>query len=283
MCNSWLALNVDRLAFEVSIRGWPQDHLSNVPDIHHDIGSSENSAQRFGPFLQSNAGDPAILVCILSSSTLSRQLTLEQDFWQKLKNHLLLRIKAAQMPNSPKSSSFEAAPTAELNCLFFKKECMFKHNIMRINYTTYDVRRAQDVINPNTEHRDIMLLSASEDLNNHQYAYARVLGIYHVNIIYTGPNSSNYSAKRMEFLWVRWFAVVDDEPVERSWDRQQLDSLQLLPVQHKDAFGFVDPANVLRGVHVIPRFAMGRQHAVGKGISQCARDSQDWHQYYVGR
>jgi hypothetical protein len=207
----------------------------------------------------------------------------------KLKKHLLLRIKAAQADLDPSSSTglgnvSETNSTTDLDRLFFKKDSMYKHNIMRLNYTTYDVRRAQDTINPNTDHRDIILLSAEDaDTPNHQYTYARVLGIYHVNVIYIGSGVSNFRPQRMEFLWVRWFANTIDEPVQRSWVRRQLDCLQLLPVNHLDAFGFVDPANVLRGAHLMPRFAKGRQHTNGKGISECARDSQDWRQYYVGR
>jgi len=163
---------------------------------------------------------------------------------------------------------------------------MYRHNIMKVNYTTYDVRRAEDVINPNTDHKDIMLLSADSSdphYSNHQYIYARVLGIYHVNIIYARTGQSDYRPQRMEFLWVRWFANIDDEPVERSWSHQKLDCMQLLPVNHPGSFGFVDPADVLRGSHIMPRFFMGKCHVDGRGISVCARDSEDWRQYYVGR
>jgi hypothetical protein len=160
---------------------------------------------------------------------------------------------------------------------------MYRHNIMKVNYTTYDVRRAQDVINPNTDHRDIMLLSQEDyDLPNHQYIYARVLGIYHANVIYSGSGTPDYEAKRMEFLWVRWFTHTDDEPVQKGWVRRKLDFLKLQPVTRENAFGFVDPANVLRGVHVIPRFATGMR-ADGGVISECANDSDDWYQYYVNR
>src|SRR5277367_911382 len=103
-------------------------------------------------------------------------------------------------------SSLRDSVSAELDRLFFKKECMYKHNVMKLNYTAYDVRRDQDVINPNTDHRDILLLSANySDQSTHQYSYARVLGIYHVNIIYLGSGSSGYHTRRMEFLWVRRF------------------------------------------------------------------------------
>jgi hypothetical protein len=43
--------------------------------------------------------------------------------------------------------------------VLFKSDCMYNHRIVRFNYTTYDVRRSQDVINPRTSHCDIMLLA----------------------------------------------------------------------------------------------------------------------------
>jgi len=57
---------------------------------------------------------------------------------------------------------------------------------------------------------------------------------------------------------VRWFVTANNEPVQRSWARRQLDRLQLLPVNDEGAFGFVDPSSVLRGAHLIPQFAEGR-------------------------
>ena len=195
--------------------------------------------------------------------------------------HLLARINPTRQDAFP-SHAGNGSSVPELDKLFFKNDCLYKHNVMRINYTTYDVRRAQDIINPNTDHQDVMLLQhVDSDLADHQYVYARVLGIYHVNVIYTGGSLPDYKAQRMEFLWVRWFTNVTDEPVHRGWERQQLDHLQLLPVNYDGAFGFVDPTNVLRGAHLIPRFVEGKQHPEGKGISKCAQDSKDWCQYCV--
>jgi hypothetical protein len=192
--------------------------------------------------------------------------------------------------NSPTSSSYSqsdsnpADSAAELNGIHFKGDRMYRHNIFRLNYTTYDVRRAQDTINPNTDHSNIMLLS-SEDASSphHQYIYAHVLGIYHVNIIYTGPGMLDYRARRMEFLWVRWFANRDNEPVQNGWARAQLDRLEYPPMNDEESFGFVDPAHVLRGSHLIQTFVLGMRDADGADISECARDSKDWHQYYVNR
>lgn len=172
--------------------------------------------------------------------------------------------------------------TTSLDGIHFKGDRMYQHNIMRINYTTYDVRRAQDTINPNTDHRDVMLLSSQED--GHQYIYARVLGVYHVNVIYTGPGMLDYRARRVEFLWVRWFQNPDDLPVQIAWTTRRLDSLRFPPMSEEEAFGFIDPAHVLRGCHLIPSFAMGMRHeATELGVSACAQNSKDWRQYYVDR
>jgi len=36
-----------------------------------------------------------------------------------------------------------------------------------------------------------------------------------------------------------------------------LDTVRFVPMADEDVFGFVDPADVLRGCHVIPSFADG--------------------------
>jgi hypothetical protein len=129
----------------------------------------------------------------------------------------------------------------------------------------------------------MMLSSEDATLSRHQYIYARVLGIYHVNIVYTGPGMLDYRARRMEFLWVRWFSNIDDEPVQSGWARAQLDRLEFPAMNEEEAFGFVDPAHVLRGTHLIPNFVLKTRNVDGVGVSECARDSKDWCQYYVNR
>lgn len=158
---------------------------------------------------------------------------------------------------------------------------------MRINYTTYDVRRAQDAINPRTGHCNIMLLALSGNNRKprHQYRYAKVLGIYHANIIYGGGPGrlTNYHPRRMEFLWVRWFDVVEDAPAQKGWSTTQLDQLHFSRIDQEGAFGFVDPRHVLRACHIIQRFKLGRAGECGSGMSECANDKQDWKAYYVNR
>lgn len=127
-----------------------------------------------------------------------------------------------------------------------------------------------------------MLLSRSDlDGSQHPFCYARVLGIFHANVMYTGPGSRDYQSRRVEFLWVRWFEVSEDRP--SGWQHSALDTASFVPMAEEDAFGFVDPADVLRACHLPPSFADGMSHPDGIAASSCARDSGDWKRYYINR
>lgn len=220
-----------------------------------------------------------------------------QGFHSKLRNHLLPRLKfilnkeeqeIGKVTPTPHSSTEEIQHEIhekELNSIYFKNDRLYRHNIMRINYTTYDVHRSQDTINPNTDHCTIMLLAqcANADTETHQYMYARVIGVYHANVIFAPPGTRSYKARRMEFLWVRWLQIVGDHPVQWGWNHICLDRLKFLSIHDEGAFGFVDPDNVLRGCHLIPRFSMGQRDTQDIEESELARVSEDWHEYYANR
>jgi len=114
-----------------------------------------------------------------------------------------------------------------------------------------------------------MLLSNS-DGKDHPFSYARVLGIFHANIIYTGPRSKDFLSHQIKFLWVRWFEIVQDC---LGWEQHVPDTIKFLLMANEDTFGFVDLVNVLRACHVIPSFADGQLHPDGIAMSHCANDS----------
>lgn len=131
-----------------------------------------------------------------------------------MKEHLLPRILARLKvdTSSLKLDGSILAETAQ-NTVIIKDNRVFNHKLARFYYTTYDVRRSEDIINPRTSHCDIMLLSDLEsDKTNslgsekdHPFLYGRVIGIYHVNIVYVGPGMKGYEPLRFDFLHVRWF------------------------------------------------------------------------------
>ena len=167
--------------------------------------------------------------------------------------------------------------------VFLKNDRIYHHKLTRFHFTTYDVRRGTDIINPGNSRCNIMLLAdnAEGSSNSHPSLYACVLGTYHANVIYTGPGMHDYNARRLDFLWVRWFEVVD--PESSGWGNSKLDCVRFPPMNGDNAFGFVDPKDVLRRCHIMPAFAKGKRHLDGVGISCCAKDGQDYHRYYVGR
>jgi len=126
-------------------------------------------------------------------------------------------------------------------------------NSAQFNYTTYNVRWSQDIINPDTTHCDIMLLTNSEDMeanSNHPFSYTRVLGIYHINVVYTGPRMLDYTPRKVDFLWVRWFQYFESRLV--AWKDCCLDLVHFPPMASDNTFGFVNPRDVLRGCHIVP-------------------------------
>ncbi|KAG6830763.1 hypothetical protein H0H92_014844 [Tricholoma furcatifolium] len=209
-----------------------------------------------------------------------------EEFVTRLKGHLLPRIKIAlAIPIVPAHPASQPETPLLQESVYIHNDTMYHHKIMRVNYTTYDMRRAQDSFNPGTSHRDVMLLSDLEQ-GGHQFRYARVVGIFHVNAMYAGPGwHQNYSTQALHVLWVRWLQLESDVPVDAPWNsiHPRLDCLSFKPIQDPDAFGFVDPASVLRGCHLIPRMGEGPSYPDGKGHSPCARDGEDWKYYYINR
>ena len=84
---------------------------------------------------------------------------------------------------------------------------IYSSQLLRVNYTTYDVRRDQDLVNTHT-HPDVMVLSCEDDPWAHPYWYAQVFGIFHLRVLHLNPSAMNCLVQHMEVLWVRWFGLV---------------------------------------------------------------------------
>jgi hypothetical protein len=159
----------------------------------------------------------------------------------------------------------------------------------QINYTTYDNRRDYDTINPST-HPDVMVLSGEDDQDEQPYWYARVLGIYHANVSTSHPEAHEKAMQRMPFLLVRWFGA---EPEYKfGFKRARLPMVGFVPYKEEYdnfPFGFLDPAQVIRGCLLVPRFSFGRTETLLPFKSDTARQvdiheedpNLDFVNYYV--
>ncbi|RXW23302.1 hypothetical protein EST38_g2534 [Candolleomyces aberdarensis] len=268
----------------------PPDALRQAP---YFIGKSEKKPVHLGPFLREHHGDPATV-----------------KFLAKLKQHLLPRIRQALLEEARADlanydfaistlerlvrgeSEDESHRINEEDRIFIASDRLYRHEILHINYTTYDLRREQDILNPNTTRRDFMSLAeeSENEENSHgtrRFCYGRLLGIYHVNIVFHGEGSFDRKARRFDFLHVRWYSQPD---VDATWSSQQLDCIEFPSIVKPDSVDFLDPSLVLRGCHVIPRFSAGRAFSP-KGsnsekelqVSTIAKNAEDWEQYFVNR
>jgi hypothetical protein len=122
-----------------------------------------------------------------------------------------------------------------------------------------------------------MTLDAEQE---RRFCYARVLGIFHANVMYLGEGTRDFAPRRLDFLWVRWYTVANSS---LSLEPGVLDCVQFPPMASSDAFGFLDPADIIRGCHIIPSFSQGQVHSDRIALSFSAQDGEDWKQYYINR
>jgi hypothetical protein len=171
---------------------------------------------------------------------------------------------------------------AERNTVRIIDNRIYSAKVLRVNYTTYDVRREQDSINPRTDHRDVMVPSPEDGPDASPYWYARVLGVFHARVLHTGPAARNRSIQRMEFLWVRWFGTVPGH--KSGFKPGRLPKIGFVPETDELAFGFLDPSLVIRACHLIPAFADGTTTDLLNSTHTAARlpgETSDWTSFYV--
>lgn len=197
---------------------------------------------------------------------------LQQDFIPRLQDHLLSRLRN---PNdADRDVSYSDAERGEVTLY---NDRIFQHATMRLNYTTYDVRREEETISPRTR-PNVMVpspdinLDTGTSISGHPFAYARVLAIFHAEVMYSPPGTLP-KQHVMEFLWVHWFRL--DSQYKAGFKHKRLYRLELIPTDDATAFSFLNPDDVIRGSHLIPSFAHGKTQPV------TARQVAEWQFHYV--
>ena len=87
--------------------------------------------------------------------------------------------------------------------------------------------------------------------------------------------------KRIDFLWVRWFTRNRNLKAGRAVCH--LPCIGFYPHDEPEGFGFINPKQVIRGVHLIPAFCFGRTTALLPPSITCrtSDNDEDWDWYYV--
>jgi hypothetical protein len=212
-------------------------------------------------------------------------LTNHQNFIPWLKEHLLGRLLGHEY-----DSDEHPFMAQEHNALIFMHNRIYKHHILRVNYTMYDLRHAQDLLNPRT-HADFMTLlhEDHDDMDpgkKFPYWFGQILGIFHAVVMYTehGSHCEPPQPQRMEFLFVQWFGR--NLKHRGGWRNKQLHCIGFVDGDDNAVFGFLDPQEVIRGVHLIPAFYYGRTHELfpPSRIARPDHDKdEDWQYFYVNQ
>jgi hypothetical protein len=129
-----------------------------------------------------------------------------------------------------------------------------------------------------------MVLSHEDDECVHPYWYARIIGVFHARIQFTGLVSHptiEPEVRNMNFLWVRWFGR--DLTHKSGWKAKRLHRVGFVDAQDPGAFGFLDPTHIIRAVHIIPAFAWGRTaDLLPPSITRSPLEKdKDWIYYYI--
>jgi hypothetical protein len=197
---------------------------------------------------------------------------VNQNVLGKLATHCAMRLVASLPPDQVPDLESVAQE------IVIKHNRVYSHKRLRLNYTTYDVQRAQDTITVGTDKCDIMLLSNDADAETEQTAfrYARVLRVLTVYVVH--PTLAP-TPLRIELLWVRRFRSISSPSVD--WDRALLEKVAFVPSCEDHAFGFLAPGEILRAAHIIPCFRDGRTKTL-LGPTEFRRDEEgEWASHYI--
>jgi hypothetical protein len=190
--------------------------------------------------------------------------------------------------------------SAQRSCVHIKKNRLYQHATLRINYNTYDARRNQDTINPRTR-PDCMILDSDPVRDDEgrvidAHSYARVVFIFTADVLYLARGvlaGQEPREKTVDFCYVRWF-YREDRP-RPFWTTSSLPSFGFPPADDRDAFGVIHPDDIVRACHMIPSFedlrttdgepSGGDFEPLGPSIVRRlpddAQDNGDWHSYYA--
>ncbi|KAG8914957.1 hypothetical protein FRC01_003851 [Tulasnella sp. 417] len=209
-----------------------------------------------------------------------------QHFRVQLLDHITARLRGR--PYSWDELLFQTSDYTDVD---LHKDRLYSHGASHFNYTTYDIRRCQDTIKPAlrispigvvksgyTGRCTVMLASDEDDgRSQHQFWYARVLGIFHCEVRRRSSPEANY--ERMDIMWIRWLGVDPDR--KGGTNLRRLDRVGYVPDSDKPgAFGFINPADVIRGCHLIPTFHEGTRDDLLSGSSVAFDLGDEDYQYY---
>ncbi|KIO20788.1 hypothetical protein M407DRAFT_219893, partial [Tulasnella calospora MUT 4182] len=222
------------------------------PEQHYQMAKSVKHKIHIGDLVGNNPEEPALA-----------------GFLPALKDHILGRL--FDRPFDGEEGKFT---DEERDQILILNNILYGHSTLRVNYTTYNMQRDHDVINPEIPSRAFIMVEAADGKT--RFWYARVLGIFHLQVVNT--TSTRRIPQRMDVLWIRWLG--EDPEYVGNIGVRKLERVGYVP-EGPYAFGFVDPDLVVRAAHLIPSFIYGKtDDLLTRSLYWDSQDG-DWENYYV--
>ncbi|KJA15203.1 hypothetical protein HYPSUDRAFT_194556 [Hypholoma sublateritium FD-334 SS-4] len=114
----------------------------------------------------------------------------------------------------------------------------------------------------------------------HPFEYARIIGVFHVDVVLNIPGATK-EPESYQVIWVRRYRI--DPTYRAGFEHKRLYRLEFIPSSEDDAFGFLDPDEIIRGSHLIPGFHYGSTEDLLKGNTVAREEGEldDWRYLYV--
>ena len=262
------------------------------PDSRYSVGASQSLPVELDYF-NNAVGVRSLESYSRVSASLSHSISLSltdgcvahQEFIPSLKRNLLPRV--LEKIGLKKEAIDELNTGGSWVHVVLQHSKIYSHKTLRMNYTTYNIRREQDVIHIDSTHCNILLLNQRYTKDNrnkeHPYLYGMTLGVFHANVAYVGPLPENADRGRamefgrVDFVWVHWYDYLGSK------DAFSLDRVSLCSLTSPVALDFVDPQDILRGVHLIPDFSLGKSTAPPPRFCFSRKTHDVWKAYYINR
>jgi hypothetical protein len=181
----------------------------------------------------------------------------------------------------PNITSYDCYTDEDRHHIKIQSDTIYRHKTLELTYTTYDMQEDRDRLYQRW-HPDVMVLSDDEA---HPYLYGRVLDLFHVIVSNHGPNSllpSGDDTAVLQLAWVRWFRL--NNPVGATgFNSLRYPSVSFCDSADPDAFGFIHPDEIVRGVHLIPAFKLGRttEYLATPSKGRPEPEVDDWKAFHI--
>lgn len=106
-----------------------------------------------------------------------------------------------------------------------------------------------------------------------------MIGIFHAMVSQVG---SGTAYKQIDFLWVRWYGL--DINARSGFKARRLHQVGFLDCNvDTGAFGFINPLDVIRAVHLIPAFHIGKTSLLlSPSLARREEEgNEDYERYYI--